>query len=133
VSGAAWSPPTARKSATGQTRTRAGAAGSHESAVRELALPRLAVSRGQNLQGGEIFGFPGPGGAGKTPTLRMLRTLLAIGSGWSSQVMTTTWGRKKPDGNSLTRPARPAHTLLLPTTDPRLFDVTGLRPELQPQ
>ncbi len=30
---------------------------------------------------GEIFGFLGPNGAGKTTTLRMLATLLAIGSG----------------------------------------------------
>ncbi len=34
-----------------------------------------------DVRGGEIFGFLGPNGAGKTTTLRMLTTLLPIGSG----------------------------------------------------
>ena len=66
--------------------------------MRELALPWIAVSPGRNLQGGEMFGLPGLDGVGKTPTLRMLRTLLPISSGRSSQAMTTTRGRKRRCG-----------------------------------
>ena len=106
MSGVAWSPPTARKSATGQTQTATGAAGSRETALRELALPGLTARPGQNLQRGEIFGFPGPNDAGKTPAFRMLRTLQPAGVALSSQA-TTTRERKRRYGTSFPRPVRP--------------------------
>ena len=39
--------------------TATGAAGSQETALRELALPGLTARPDQNQQRGEIFGFPG--------------------------------------------------------------------------